>query len=363
MTSKDFDDKLLSEHILRDVLQSVTDAVVTIDEHHRVLLCNQAAEEMFGYECSEIIGQDVSPLIPPPHQDVHRGYVDRYIETGIPRVIGKSRECFGKRRDGQTFPVEISYSVSRTGEHFHFTAVIRDISKRKEMEREIRFMEKLADIGKAVAHVVHEIRKPLMLIGGFARQVENSQVLQDDSKDRHKLGIIVKEVGRLEALLNSIRILSRPPSSSQKRCLCLNEVLKETFELITPMIQDRQIDLEINLAPVPLTILGDPDQLKQVFLNLLQNSVDAITETGRICVSSRMTGVQAQIIFEDTGPGIPEDLRDKIFDPFFTTKPEGTGLGLAISRNIIQDHEGAISFHSDSTNGSTFVIEMPLQES
>ncbi|NTV43969.1 MAG: PAS domain S-box protein, partial [Syntrophobacteraceae bacterium] len=144
-----------SDAILWDILESVTDAVVTIDEDHKVLLCNKAAEELFGYSCAEMIGRDASPLIPNPHQTIHRGYVERYLATGIPRVIGKSRECFAQHKLGHSFPVEISYSVSRTEGRLYFTAVIRDISERKHIERELRFMERLADIGKAVAQVGH----------------------------------------------------------------------------------------------------------------------------------------------------------------------------------------------------------------
>jgi two-component system, LuxR family, sensor kinase FixL len=354
---------LPSETILRDILESVTDAVVTIDEGHKILMCNKASEELFGYECCEMIGMDVTPLIPNPHQTAHRGYVDRYIETGVPRVIGKSRECVGQRKDGSTFPVEISYSVSKTGEHLYFTAVIRDITQRKQMEREIRFMERLADIGKAVAQISHEIRKPLMLIGGFARQVRNASTLENDEKARQKLNIVVDEVKRLEALLNGIRLLTRPPATSQKLPLVLNEVLQETLELLEPMLQDEQVAVEIALDQEPLKVLGDSDQLKQVFLNLLQNAVEAMSGAGKIRISSRRLHATALVTIKDEGPGIPAELLEKVFDPFFTTKPEGNGLGLAISRNIIREHGGSLELHSTPLQGSTFTIELPLDSS
>ncbi|GLI35160.1 two-component system sensor histidine kinase NtrB [Desulforhabdus amnigena] len=356
----DFRKKLLSETLVWDILESVTDAVITIDEDHKVLLCNKAAEKMFGYKCSEIVGQDVSPLIPNPHQAIHREYVERYIETGTPRVIGKFRECFGLHKEGRSFPVEISYSVSRTEGRLYFTAVIRDISRRKEMERELRFMEKLAAIGKTVAQVVHEIRKPLMLMGGFARQVQNCEGLREDEKNKQKLGIVIEEVRRLEALLNGVRLLTRPPAASQKHSLSVNQVLKETFELLEPMLQDRQVELNTELSPYPLMIQGDADQLKQVILNILQNAVDAMQGVGTISVSTRMAFTMVQIIIKDNGPGIREELQEKIFDPFFTTKTDGTGLGLAISRNIIQDHGGTITLVSAPSKGATFIIELPL---
>lgn len=355
------EDKVLSQALLWDILESITDAVITIDEDHKVLLCNKAAQEMFGYPCDEIAGKDASLLIPVPHQSIHRQYVDRYITTRIPRVIGKSRECFATHREGKTFPIEISYSVSSTADRLYFTAVIRDISKRKDLEREFRFMEKLAGVGKAVAQVVHEIRKPLMLIGGFARQVEHCELLKDSDKDRNKLNIIVEEVRRLETLLNGIRLLTRPTGAKQRRSVSLNQVLRETVELLEPMLQSREeLQLEVNLSSDPLLIQADPDQLKQVFLNLLQNAIEAQEGPGAVKVTSRGTLTRAEVSLEDHGPGIPEELREKIFDPFFTTKSSGTGLGLAISRNIIQDHGGALQLQSVIPHGTRFVIELPL---
>lgn len=346
--------------IIGDILESVNDAVVTIDEEHRVLFCNKAAERMFGYSCEEMLGMDVTPLIPNPHQGLHRGYVDRYLSTGVPRVLGRARECFGQNRDGRTFPVEISYSVSRTEGRLYFTAVIRDITERRELEREIRFMERLADIGKAVAHVVHEIRKPLMLMGGFALQVKDSRALEGSEKERHKLHIVVEEVRRLEKLLNGVRLLTRPPTSSEKLRISVNELVRDTIDLLDPMLQNQRVRVEVSLDPAPLLVLADADQLKQVLLNLLQNAVDAMGGVGTVRVESRLEAERARVTVTDEGPGIPPEARDKVFDPFFTTKSEGSGLGLAISRGIIRDHGGDLVLAPGEKKGTTFVIDLPL---
>lgn len=360
-SSQDKLPELPSEAIIHDILASVTDAVVTVDEDHKVVYCNQSAQKMFGYCRDEIVGQDVSPLIPDPHHDKHRQYVQRYVDTGVARVIGKARECHGQRKDGTTFPVEISYSVSSTGGHLYFTAVIRDITQRKEMEREVRFMEKLADVGKAVAHVGHEIRKPLVLIGGFAGQVERSEALRASEKERHKLRVIVEEIKRLETLLSSIRVLTRPPSSSRKFSLSLNEVVESTLALLSPMLKDLKIHLVKELSAERIMVHGDPNQLEQVFLNLLDNAIGALRGSGTVTISSRRGTDTAEVSIEDDGPGIPEELQEKVFDPFFTTKPDGTGLGLAICRNIVHDHGGTLTLRSGSPRGTRFIVELPLE--
>jgi signal transduction histidine kinase len=155
-------------------------------------------------------------------------------------------------------------------------------------------------------------------------------------------------------------LLTRPPATSQKRALALNQVLQETLDLLDPMLQDERVELEIVLDQEPVKVFGDSDQLKQVFLNLLQNAVDAMRGTGKIRVTSRRLDATVLVTIEDEGPGIPAELLEKVFDPFFTTKPEGNGLGLAISRNIIRDHGGSLLPHSAPPKGSTFTIELPL---
>jgi signal transduction histidine kinase len=168
-------------------------------------------------------------------------------------------------------------------------------------------------------------------------------------------------VKRLETLLNSIRLLTRPPAAGHNKTpIVINDVLRETFELLEPMLVGTDVLLELELEPDTLIVLCDSDGLKQVFLNLLENSIEAMKRTGRIRVVSRRLASSAQIIIEDNGPGIPEELHDKIFDPFFTTKPEGTGLGLAICRNIIQDHGGTLTIQSPPTGGCAFILSIPL---
>lgn len=349
------------ETIVADVLSSLGYALVTIDEENRVVFFNKAAEELFGFRYSEIVDRDLSPLLPDPHRAFHQEILQKYLHGGMPAVIGKSREAEIQNRRGEAIPVDISYSVSRTGGRPYLTAIIRDISERKALERQVRFMEKLADVGKAVAQVVHEIRKPLTVIGGFARQVGNCETLKADAGNRHKLEIIVREVGRLDKLLNGIRLISRPRSQSEFRSLVIGEVLSETLELLEPMIQDQEIGLFADIPEEPLLIFGDSDQLKQVFLNLLKNAAEAMDGKGTIRVRLGVEEGKVLVTIEDDGPGIPAEMESKIFDPFFSTKSKGTGLGLAISRSIIQDHGGSIVLRSTEPQGTAAIVALPLE--
>jgi len=349
------------EPMLADILEALNDAVVAVGEDYRIVFMNEAAEKMFGYDRGELTGRDSKPLIPPQYLKVYRRFVDQSLASGKVAVeSGKEYEVLHK--DGRRLSVEIAYSVSRTEDRRYLTAVLRDVGRRKELERERRFLERLADTGKAVAQVVHEIRKPLILIGGFARQLENCEPLSRDHKNSHKLRIITDEVGRLEKLLSGIGLLTRPPESSRKLPVQLNDLLEETCELLETLVQNQKVNLEMDLASEPLEVSGDPDQLKQVFLNLLQNALEATESGGAIRVHTRWGEGFARVVVEDEGAGIPPEIQEKIFDPFFTTKSQGTGLGLAISRNIVEDHGGHLILSSFPSQGTSFTIVLPLQE-
>lgn len=351
----------LPETLPGGILASLNHAVVTIDDEHRIVFFNKAAEKMLGFQSEEVVGHDVSPLIPEPHQAAHTEYIEGALRSGASESLGKSKECSIRKKDGSTIPVDISCSSSQANGRLYFTAIIRDISRRKELERQMHFMEKLVSVGKAVAQVVHEIRKPLVVIGGFARQVEGSAALRSDDVGRHKLSIIVEEIQRLDTLLDRIRLMSRPPMSGEYRPLSIRRVLNETLELLEPMLQDRRVALIADLPADSLFVCGDSDQLKQVFLNVLQNAVESMNGGGLVRIESRLNAGTLQLVFHDEGPGVPPDLHEKVFDPFFSTKVEGTGLGLPISRTIIEEHGGRIGFLSGVRRGAVLIVELPVE--
>jgi len=225
----------------------------------------------------------------------------------------------------------------------------------ESQERLLR-SERFAAVGEAAAYVSHEIKNPLMVIGGMANQVERR--LPEDPAAQEKLRIIQTEVKRLESFLGELRDFLRPAQPSKQE-IDLNQVIREVKALMEEAIQEKGIRLEDRLYPNLLPVEADPNQLKQVLLNLVKNALEATEDQGAILMSSGADGGQVWFSVQDTGKGMSEDVQEKIFHPFYTTKEKGTGLGLAVINKIVTDHHGAITVSSVAGTGSTFTVRLP----
>jgi two-component system sensor histidine kinase HydH len=216
--------------------------------------------------------------------------------------------------------------------------------------------ERFAAVGEAAAYVSHEIKNPLMVIGGLAGQVERH--LPEDPAAQEKLRIIQNEVKRLESFLGELRDFLRPAQPSKQK-IDLNQVIQEVKALMVEAIQEKGIRLEDRLSPNLPLVEADPNQLKQVLLNLVKNALEATEDQGAILLSSGAKDAQVWFAVQDTGKGMSEDVQEKIFHPFYTTKDKGTGLGLAVINKIVTDHHGTISVDSVAGSGSTFTVRLP----
>jgi PAS domain S-box-containing protein len=343
--------------IIKSAVENTNEAFVTIDRNHKVLFFNRAAEKIFGYSREEVIGNDLDVIMAQTCSRNHREAVDRYIRTGIAKGIGHASELLATRKDGTTFPANISFSVSKVNGDLYFTGIVRDLTETKALQERILRSERLAALGQFVAEITHEIKNPLMMIGGFARQL--IQKTKDD-RTLTKLNIISEEVRRLEELLKELREYYVP------RALNLEEMdvfglLQEVYDLIKEESERKRIEADFKRPGKSLLIKGDKDKLKQVFLNLVKNAIDAMEKGGRLVVAQTLAGEQVEITITDNGCGIPEENREEIFSPFFTTKRHGTGLGLNISKSIIEDHEGgSLTLTSEVGKGTTFKVTLPL---
>jgi len=345
--------------IQANIIESAADAIVTINEDHRIVGYNQGAEKIFGYSRDEVMGEDLSILIPAPHKEKHRDYVRRYMATRDAHVIGKHVQLKAERKNGEEFPISISFSVADIGGNLYFTGIVRDISEYVELEEKVRQNERLAAVGNTVSQIVHEIKNPLMIIGGFAQQLLKAKTL--DAKGLQKLTIIAEEVSRLESLMSEMRDYSRLPSLKRQTGK-IETLLEEVFNLYSDTLKEKNIELRLTPSePLPTYNL-DYQQLKQVLVNLVKNASEAMSGGGTITVSAVRRPPHLDIVVADTGEGMTADVVENIFTPYFTTKSKGSGLGLAISRNIIRAHNGDIMVESQSGKGSVFTIRLPLAE-
>jgi len=341
--------------ILEGAVENTNEAFVTIDQKHTVILFNQAAERMFGYTRAEVIGRDLSSILSPACKVNHRRAVARYLKTREPRLIGHETEFVTARKSGETFPASISFSVSEVHGRLFFTGIIRDMTETKALQEQVSRAERLATLGQVIAEISHEIKNPLVMIGGFARQLIRTA---PDEKALSKLNIIAAEVQRLENLLTEMRDLYVRKAVRFER-VDIGELLQEVYSLARADCEGKSIHVTLTTSEENVCVEGDPDKLKQVFLNLVKNGMEALEGGGNLSIQSRLSGDRVEITIADDGPGIPESIREKIFSPFFTTKKQGTGLGLPVSKRIIEDHPGSFfTLTSEEGKGTTVKITL-----
>jgi two-component system sensor histidine kinase HydH len=225
-----------------------------------------------------------------------------------------------------------------------------------ESQERLLHSERFAAVGEAAAYVSHEIKNPLMVIGGLANQVERR--LPGDPAAQEKLRIIQNEVKRLESFLGELRDFLRPAQPIRKE-IDLNRVIREVEALMEEAFQEKGIRLETRLDPHLPFVQADPNQVEQVLLNLFKNALEATEDQGAIRVSSGVEDGAVWFAVQDNGKGMSEDVQAKIFHPFYTTKHKGTGLGLAVINKIVTDHHGTITVDSVTGSGSTFTVRLP----
>lgn len=242
-----------------------------------------------------------------------------------------------------------------------YSELERSLSELRETQEDLARAEKLAGIGSVAAHVAHEIRNPLVSIGGFARRLKRKA--NDAEYVSSRSEIILKEVGRLEQILKSVADFTAPGKPELAPC-DVNELIREVVEVQEPFLEAHRTAVEPTYEPDLPLIPADADKLKQVLLNLIKNAVQAMGSGGRLSLATRLLegGRAVEVQVRDNGPGIPPDQIEEIFSPFFTCRTDGTGLGLAVSRKIVVDHGGTLSAANNRDGGARFTILLPTRE-
>jgi two-component system, NtrC family, sensor kinase len=360
-----------SEERYRTLVETAKSAIISIDKEGRITLFNPAAEELFGYLIEEVRDKELTIIMPERYRDFYRAGLMSCIETGISDILGKTIEFLGLKKNGEEFPIQVSISACKIGGHSVFTAIIFDITERKNLQEQLIQSEKMAAVGQLISGVTHEINNPLTVVMGYAEVLLSEPNL--DKGARKALRAIYDESNRCKKVVQNLLSFARK-HSPEREYAYINEVLERTLSLKEYDLRKNSVEVIKNLKTDLPAVMVDPNQIQQVFLNLINNAEQAVTESdGRrqLVIESRVKngenrinpgGEVIEISFNDSGPGISNKNLKKIFDPFFTTKPvgKGTGLGLSVSYGIIKEHGGEIYALSEEGKGAKFIIELPM---
>lgn len=335
------------------ILRSITSAVITVGPDGSVATANPAAERML--DLSEL------EMVPKPFGSLFRedgGLSDdvrKVLENRVPLAM---RETTIRTRSGREIHVQTTTSRMRAvgGAVLGAVVTLEDVSDIRALTEQLIRADRLAAMGELTAGVAHEVRNPLGVIRASVQLLEDAQC--DPERIKRSADVIKQEIDRLDKVIKALLDFGRPGTPRMVR-VDLGQVIEDVVLFTERFARQSGVTIEFEKETGTPDVLGDPDQLKQVFLNLFTNAVQAMAETGgRIHVSVKGSGEYVSAEVSDTGPGIlPEDL-PRIFDPFFTKRAEGTGLGLTIVHRIVDEHNGHIEVRSDGS-GTTFTVTLP----
>jgi PAS domain S-box-containing protein len=332
-------------------------AVVSFDSDGRVLLWNPAAERIFGYTRREAVGSSVFDLV----------VSDRYVPVvrtmlmdlsvkGTRSPSGWTMEIEAKRRDGVVFPAELSISLRETDSGRVVIAILRDISERKRMEQALLRSERMAAVGETVAMVAHDLRNPLTGISGAAYYLKKKLGPKPDRESIGMLNLIEGAIEHMNKIMNDLLEYSRETRLEVN----MTDPRSVTQQALASVAIPENVRVS-NLTRTHPRIGVDATKMTRVFANLIRNAIDAMPEGGDLTIRSKERNGEVQIIFTDTGTGIPEDALERIWAPTYTTKARGIGLGLPIVKRFVEAHNGSVVVESEVGKGSTFTVKLPLR--
>lgn len=346
-----FEKVRMAEQRLENIFESMSDMVYFNNKDYEILSANKAVGSRLGIPLSEIIGKKC--------YEIFHGTSEPYAKCPHHKTVETKKayiEELTDPRTGQIYLTSSSPIFDLTGEFIGSVHVVRDITEHKKLQAKLATAEKMAALGEVAAKVAHEIRNPLVSVGGFAKRLEKKL----DGNLKEYATIIVREVDRLESILREILGFVKEVRLSLET-VDLNQLITDIAKLMESGMDDKRISLIMDLGPSALVFV-DPNRVKEAIMNIVSNALQSLNGSGSVSMRTYLKDRYAVVEIEDTGKGIPEADKAFIFNPFFTTKPSGTGLGLAITHKIIQEHNGNIEVESVPGTGSIFRIYLPLKE-
>jgi two-component system cell cycle sensor histidine kinase/response regulator CckA len=361
-----------NEKLLVALLESASQAIISIDRAGRIVLVNRRTAEMFGYTTQELLGARIELLLPESKRAAHSRQRDDYFDRPRARPMGIGLDLSGRRRDGTEFPVEVSLSTVETDDGLFGIAFISDITPRKALEAQLIHAQKMEAVGRLAGGVAHDFNNMLTVIAGYNRMILDELSTLDPLRGYAEE--ILKAADRAGALTNQLLAFSRR-QVMQPRVINLNAVIAQTEKMLHRLIGE-DVELIIILDRNTGNIKADPNHIEQAVVNLAVNSRDAMPGGGRLTIETANVHIDetyvkthmgvkpgefVMIAVSDTGHGMDSVTRQNIFEPFFTTKQQGkgTGLGLATVYGMVKQSGGDIWVYSEPGQGTTFKLYFP----
>lgn len=360
------------------LMQAAIDAIVLIDQQGLIVDINPATLQMFGYGRDDLIGHNVSCLMPAPYRAEHDGYLARYHQQGDPRIIGIGREVMAQRCDGSVFPIDLTVGEIRSAESDGYVGFIRDLTSRKAIEAKLAAREnelvaqreRIAEVGQQgmlaelASGISHEINQPLAAISTYAQACRRmaADPVANSALIVQTLEKINQQAERAGKVVQSMRRLVRH-QGVEAQPLRVNALLEDVESLLA--IDPRKLQVSCTLDAADARVQGDETQLQQVLVNLVRNAYEACAQSSpRVQVELRSQVLSrdwVELAVLDRGPGVAAHMSDQIFQPFVTGRQEGLGLGLSISKSIVDAHGGELSFRPREGGGTCFTILLPRE--
>jgi PAS domain S-box-containing protein len=365
-----------NEKMVVALLESASQAILSVDRSGRIVLANHRTEEMFGYERGELMGARIEILLPESKRAAHGRQREDYFAQPRIRPMGIGMDLAGRRKDGAEFPVEVSLSYVETEDGTYAIAFVNDTSERKRLEEQLMQSQKMEAVGRLAGGVAHDFNNMLTVIEGYNRMILDELSPLDPLRGCAEE--IMKAADRAGALTNQLLAFSRR-QVMQPRVMNVNTVIMRTEKMLRRLIGE-DVEVRLHLGTEVGNIKADPSHIDQALVNLVVNARDAMPTGGLITVetanvhldetyakthSGVVPGDFVMIAVSDNGHGMDAETRRRIFEPFFTTKAQGkgTGLGLATVYGIIKQSGGDIWVYSEQGKGTTFKLYFPRVDS
>lgn len=379
------DNKQSIDTTFHALLDAAVDGIIVISVHGTIEVANPAAHVMFGYMADELIGQNVSVLMPLPDRNNHTSYINQYLQTGVRKMIGIGRETVGQKKDQTEFPMYLSVGSTGGDEDIRFVGIIRDLTEQKrehqlliERDQEVRQLRerlvhvaRISTLGEMVTGIAHEVNQPLTAIATYtqacmrlinAGNTGSEQLLDALEKTSYQAQRAAKVITRIRNFAKKSPIVR-----SQYDC---NELITEVVALAQIHAAELGVELKLDLENDnrPLMVQIDVIQTQQVALNLINNAIESMAsipqaqqeqEQHVLIRTRRCSTSEVEVSVVDRGEGVSPSTQQHIFDPFFTTKSTGLGMGLSICQSIVQSQGGKLTFKNNSGAGCTFSFTLP----